>query len=107
MAPECAPVHKRKDMHKLTGAKTQFRIPQRVKERQLLSCIQDELSELTKVFNQMSDELSLQYTRLEERVRERTKELEQSKKAAEAANESKSLFIANISHELKTPLNAS
>jgi len=83
--------------------KRQFRIPGKVKERR--SCIKDELSDLTKTFNEMSDELLMQYSRLEERVQQRTAELEFSKKAAEAANESKTLFIANISHELKTPLN--
>lgn len=83
--------------------KRQFRIPGKVKERKHL--VKDELSDLTTTFNEMSDELMMQYSRLEERVQQRTAELEQSKKAAEAANESKTLFIANISHELKTPLN--
>lgn len=81
----------------------QFRIPGKVKDRN--HCIQDELTDLTRTFNEMSDELMMQYERLEERVAQRTAELELSKKAAEAANESKTLFIANISHELKTPLN--
>jgi osomolarity two-component system, sensor histidine kinase SLN1 len=80
-----------------------FRIPSKVPERK--HWVTDELTELTSTFNEMSDELTMQYERLEQRVRERTAELERSKKAAEAANQSKTLFIANISHELKTPLN--
>ena len=80
-----------------------FKIPARVDDRRHL--IKDELTELTATFNEMSDELYKQYTLLDEKVAERTRELEISKKAAEAANESKTLFIANISHELKTPLN--
>ncbi|KAJ5778777.1 hypothetical protein N7520_002023 [Penicillium odoratum] len=85
------------------GAQGPFQIPRRVKERR--HCVTDELTELTKTFNEMSDELTIQYNRLEERVIERTRELEKAKLAAETANESKTLFIANISHELKTPLN--
>ncbi|KAH8687229.1 histidine kinase-group VI protein [Tricladium varicosporioides] len=80
-----------------------FKIPAKVQDRKHF--ITDELTELTTTFNSMSDELILQYQSLEEKVAERTRELEISKKAAEAANESKTLFIANISHELKTPLN--
>lgn len=80
-----------------------FKIPGKVRDRK--HYVTDELTELTETFNEMTDELYKQYTLLDEKVAERTKELEISKKAAEAANESKTLFIANISHELKTPLN--
>jgi osomolarity two-component system sensor histidine kinase SLN1 len=79
------------------------RIPQRVPEKRHF--IHDELTDLTSTFNEMSDELSVQYSRLEERVKMRTAELEQSRNAAQDANESKTLFVANISHELRTPLN--
>ncbi|TQV91476.1 osmolarity two-component system protein sln1 [Cordyceps javanica] len=80
-----------------------FKIPGRVVQGKHF--VTDELTELTKTYNSMTDELLKQYTLLDEKVAERTRQLEISKKAAEAANESKTLFIANISHELKTPLN--
>jgi osomolarity two-component system sensor histidine kinase SLN1 len=95
--------HQDRDARRDRRRKREFRIPGKVKERKHI--VKDELSDLTSTFNEMSDELMMQYTKLEERVQQRTAELEQSKKAAEAANESKTLFIANISHELKTPLN--
>lgn len=43
---------------------------------------------------------------LEELVHERTRQLNQAVTKAEKANNSKSQFLSNVTHELKTPLNA-
>ena len=44
--------------------------------------------------------------RLEQKVALRTRELADARDAADAANQTKSSFLASMSHELRTPLNA-
>ena len=71
----------------------------------------DEIEYLGESFNQMIEALSSsqeEITRhqdlLEQRISQRTEELEEAMLRAQAANEAKSEFLANMSHELRTPM---
>lgn len=66
----------------------------------------DEVAVLVASVEAMAANLLEEGKRLEERVQERTAELEDARYAAEAAGRAKGTFLATMSHEIRTPMNA-
>ena len=72
----------------------------------------DEIEYLGESFNRMiealaasQEEIRLHRELLEERIHQRTEELERAMHSALNASQAKSEFLANMSHELRTPMN--
>jgi signal transduction histidine kinase len=73
----------------------------------------DELGALADEFNRMAGSLEESYGALEQKVEDRTRELQEAlsqladkSRELEVASRHKSEFLANMSHEVRTPLNA-
>lgn len=73
----------------------------------------DEIGRLAEAFNAMigeterrGNELAEANRSLEDKVKARTREAEAARRRAEAANDAKTEFLRNMSHEFRTPLHA-
>lgn len=85
-----------------TTSMSQGDLDQRVPTSYLI--FKDEITVLSENFNSMAKNLRDLLSSLEERVKQRTQELQEARDDAVAANKSKSEFVSIVSHELKLPM---
>ena len=90
------------------GARTVWVLAQCNPERDLAGVVHGHIGTMTDITALKAAQHALRQARdhLEDRVAERTLELEHAKNAAEHSDRVKSAFLSTMSHELRTPLNS-
>ncbi|WP_019561913.1 sensor histidine kinase [Caldimonas manganoxidans] len=86
------------------GVTADWQPPRRIFDE--IDILADALAQMHAALQQRIQEVMQHRDELEQRVRQRTEELQAAKQQAEQANLAKGRFVAMFSHEIRTPINA-